>query len=98
MFRCHQLLKIITCLMYAHGFEYLVLLTNKDLTEDLPQKILFKPDDPWITNEKDMEPYTWEHLDNVKLYRTQCILTSIINYGCYVNNMFALENFALNFH
>ena len=66
---------------------------NANLTKDASQETL---DDPWITNEKDTKLYLLEHLDNIKLPRSQYIATSIINYGPYIDNMFALVDFAYN--
>ena len=62
---------------------------NGHLTKDAPQEILIKPNDLWIMNEKDTKPYILEHLDNIKLFRSQYIATSIINYGTFIDDMFA---------
>ena len=67
---------------------------NDYLTKDVPQQTLLQPDDPWMTTESDVKPYILEPLDNIKLFRSQYIATSIINYGPYIGNMFAIENFA----
>ena len=53
-------------------------------------KHLFRSDDPWITSEKDTKPYILEHLDNIKLSRSQYIAISIIYHGPCVDVMFAL--------
>ena len=58
---------------------------------------LFKPNDTWITNEKDTKPYVHAHLDNITLSWSQYIATSIIIYGPYTDNMFALESCVCNF-
>ena len=66
-------------------------MRNDHLTKDEPQETLSKPDDLWISHRKDIKPYILEHLDNVKLSRSQCIATSIINYGSYKENIFTLQ-------
>ena len=67
---------------------------NDHLNKDAPQQTLLQPDDPWITTESDVKPYILEPFNNIKLSRSQYIATSIINYGPYIDNMFALEYFA----
>ena len=78
----------------AQGLSNSVLLMNDHLTKDASQQTLLQPDDPWINAKSDFKPYILEHLDNIKLSRSQYIATSIINYGPYIDNMFAFENFA----
>ena len=63
-----------------------------------PQQTLLQPDDPWITTESDIKPYILETLDDIKLSRSQYPATSIINYGPYIDNIFALENFIYALH
>ena len=48
--------------------------------------------------EKNTKPYILKHLDSIKLSRFQNKATSIINYGPFIDNMFALENFAYVCH
>ena len=50
-----------------------------------------------VCTKKDTKPYILEHLNNIKLSRSQYIATFIINYGLYIDNMFTLENFVYNF-
>ena len=54
---------------------------NNHLTKPLPLETLFKPDAPFITNEKDTKPYILEDLDDIKLFRSQYIAISIIKFG-----------------
>ena len=61
---------------------------NSHLTKDEPQGTLFQPNDPWITDEKDIRPYILGLLDNTKLSMSLYIAASIINYSPYINNMF----------
>ena len=51
----------------TQGFSDSILLMNDHLTKDAPQQTLLQPDDPWITNESDVQPYILEPLDNIKL-------------------------------
>ena len=44
----------------------LVLFMNDHLTNDVPLETPFKPNDPWITNKKDVKLYMLEHLDKIK--------------------------------
>ena len=37
---------------YAQNFDDSVLHMNEHLTKDAPHETLFKPDDPWLANEK----------------------------------------------
>ena len=71
----------------------LILLLNNQLTKDVPQEALFQPNNPWIWNKKDTNPYILKQLDNIKLSRSQFIATFIINHGPYMGNMFSIENF-----
>ena len=82
----------------SQGFSNSILLLNDHQTKKKSQQTLLKPDYPWITTELDVKPYTLEHMDNIKLSRSQYIVTSIINYGPYIDNMFALKNFAYALH
>ena len=82
----------------TQGFSDSILLMNDHLTKVAPQKTLLQPDDPWMTTKSDVKSYILELLDNITLSRSQCIATSIINYGPYIHNMFALENFAYALH
>ena len=50
----------------GQDFSDSVFLMNNHLTKDAPKVTLFKPDDTWITNEKDSEPYILKHLDDIK--------------------------------
>ena len=67
---------------YAKDFSESVLLMNKHLTKNVPKETLFKADDPWLTNE-DTKPYILDHIENIKLSKSQYIAISIINYGAY---------------
>ena len=69
---------------------------NDHLAKDAPQTIV-QPDYPRITMEKETKPYIFEHVDTIKLSRSWYIMTSITNYGPYVDNMFGLENFIHTF-
>ena len=64
---------------------------NEHITKDAPQETLFKPGDPWITNQKDIKLYTLEYLDNIKLSRSQYIATSIIKCGPYIDNILPMK-------
>ena len=58
-----------------------------------PRKLFFQPDNSLISRETDAKPYIPKLLDNIKLSQSQYIATSVINYGLYIDNMFALKNF-----
>ena len=79
----------------AQGFSDSILLMDEHLTKDSPQQTLLQSNDPWVTTESDVKPYILELLDNIKLSRSQYIATSIINYGSYIDNMFALEKLCI---
>ena len=55
----------------------MVLFLNEHLTKDVLQETLFKPNDPLITNEKGTKPYILQHLNNIKLLRSQFIATFV---------------------
>ena len=74
-----------------------VLLMNNNLTKEAPLQTLFQHNNPCITTKKDNKPYNLQHFDTIKLPGSQYIATSIIKYGSYTDNMFALENIAHNF-
>ena len=59
----------------------------------------FKPNYPWLSphTKRIKKPYILEHLDNIKLSISKYIATSI-NYGSYIDNMFAFEQLDYNFH
>ena len=59
----------------AQYFSDLVLLLNDHLSKDIPQDTLFKPNDPWITKEKDTKLNTLIHLDHMGFFRSQYIGT-----------------------
>ena len=86
---------IIEC--YAHDFHDSVLLMSEHFTKDAHHKTLFRPNDPWTTNDKDTKPYIFEHLDNIILFRSQYITTSINNNGPFIDEMFSPKNFAHTF-
>ena len=80
---------------YGQDFDDLVILMNDHLTKDVPQETMFQLDYPWITNKKDTKLYILEHLDSIKLSRSHYIAISVINYGLYIDNLFALEILAM---
>ena len=82
----------------AQDIDDSVLLMNNHLSKGAPQETLCQPDDPWITNEKDIKPYILKHLNNIKLSTSQYIATSIINYGPYMDNLITLEHFTHTLH
>ena len=80
---------------YAKNIDDSVLPMNNHLTEDEPQETLFQPNNVWLTAEKGTKLYILAHLDNIILSRSQYIATSIMNYGPYIDNLFALVNHQL---
>ena len=70
---------------------------NEPSSADASQETLFRPNDPWITNEKDTKPYILENLDNIKLSGSQSIAKFIINVGPYMDSVLSLENFSYTF-
>ena len=64
---------------YAQDSGGSVLLMNKHLIIDATQDPLFRPEDPCITNDGNTEPYLLDHLDNIKLFTSLCVATSITN-------------------
>ena len=64
---------------YAQAFDDSILLMDEHLNKDAPEDTLARLNDPWITNEKDTKPYILEHLDNIKMSRSQYIAISIID-------------------
>ena len=58
-----------------------------------PNKLSFNLMTPRSLLMSDVKPYILEPLDNIKLSRSQYIATSIINYGPYIDNMFAVKDF-----
>ena len=73
---------------HNQDFDDLVHLMNEHFTKDVSQETLFPLDNLWITNEKDTKPY-------IHMLRSQGSATSIIDYEAYLDNIFALENFAI---
>ena len=54
--------------------------------------------DPWMTVDTKTKPYIVEQLNNIKLSRSQYIATSIIKYGGYIENLFAMQNSNCKFY
>ena len=82
---------------YVQDFNKSVLLMNKHSNKGVPQETLLQPDDSWIATESNVKPYILKILDNIKLSRSQCFATSIINYDPYIYNMFACKKFVHTF-
>ena len=78
-------------------FDDSVLLVNDYLNKDVPQESLFQPYDSCIAIEIDVKIYILKLLDNAKISQSQHIVTSIITYSYYMDNMFALRNFSILF-
>ena len=47
-----------------------VYLISGNVTKKAPQEALFQLDDPWITYEKDTQPYSLKHFNIVKPSRS----------------------------
>ena len=74
----------------------MVVISNDHLINGAPQEFIFKHDDHMIADEKDTKLCILEHLDNIKLSKSQYIATSI-NCGLYIDIMFVHGNFTYNF-
>ena len=56
-----------------------------------------QPENPWISSHMNAKPYIPKLTDITKLSHFQYRATSLINYGTYTDNMFALKIFAYAF-
>ena len=76
----------------VQDIDDLVHPMNGHLTKDESEEILSQCNNLQTMTEKDTKPYILKHLENIKLFRSHYIATSTINYGSYMDNMFAVEN------
>ena len=84
------------------GFSDSILLMNDHFTKETPTNSL-QPDVSLISTESYVKPHILEPVDNIKLSRSQYIVTSITNYGPYIvtclhSLTFCLSTLQTNFY